>query len=105
MATEYHYLRADEIEIGDTLPDVSRSPVSRVIVDPRSHVTLRFSGTEFTRTARYGGEGYGYECFRVERSTPACPHDYVLDTGTFDADGSHITRCEPCGETWNEGVE
>lgn len=67
MATETLYLRADEIKPGDILPDVSRSTVTRVIVDPRSHVTLRFDGTEFTRTARYGGPDYGYECFRVER--------------------------------------
>lgn len=62
------YLRADEIKKGDILPDVSRFPVTRVVVDPRSHVTFRFEGTEFTRTARYGGEGYGYECFRVLRA-------------------------------------
>lgn len=29
MATENHYLRADEIKVGDILPDVSRSPVTR----------------------------------------------------------------------------
>lgn len=62
------YLRADEIKAGDILPDVSRFPVTRVIIDPRSHVTFRFAGTEFTRTARYGGEGYGYESFRVLRA-------------------------------------
>ena len=62
------YLRADEVKPGDILPDVSRFAVSRVIVDPRSHVTFRFTGTEFTRTARYGGPEYGYECFRVLRA-------------------------------------
>ena len=63
------YLRADEIKPGDILTDVSRFPVTRVIVDPRSHVTFRFSGTEFTRTARYGGDEYGYECFQVLRAS------------------------------------
>ena len=62
------YLRADEVKPGDILPDVSRSPVSHVIVDPRSHVTFRFTGTELTRTARYGGPEYGYECFYVLRA-------------------------------------
>ena len=62
------YLRADEVKPGDILPDVSRFAVSRVIVDPRSHVTFRFAGTEFTRTARCGGPEYGYECFLVLRA-------------------------------------
>ena len=62
------YLSADEIKQGDILPGVSRFPVARVIIDPRSHVTFRFERTEFTRTARYGGEGYGFECFFVLRS-------------------------------------
>ena len=61
------YLSADEIKQGDILPDVSRFPVARVIIDPRSHVTFRFERTEFTQTARYGGEGYGFECFYVLR--------------------------------------
>ncbi|QDH92155.1 hypothetical protein SEA_PHILLYPHILLY_113 [Microbacterium phage PhillyPhilly] len=67
MATETLYLRADEIKSGDILPDVSRMPVSHAIVDPHSHVTFRFTGTEYTRHASYGGPDYGYECFRVER--------------------------------------
>lgn len=62
---EHLYLRADEIKPGDILPDVSRFPVTHVIVDPRSHITIRFDGTEFTRTARYGGPEYGYECFQA----------------------------------------
>lgn len=61
------YLRADEIKPGDLLTDVSRFPVTRVIVHPNSHVMFRFQGTEFTRTARFGGPEYGYECFQVFR--------------------------------------
>ena len=62
------YLSADEIKQGDILPGVSRFPVARVIIAPRSQVTLRFKRTEFTRIARYGGEGYGFECFFVLRA-------------------------------------
>lgn len=68
MATEYIYLRADEIKPGDVLPDVSRQPVSRVIVDTENGSALiRFEGTEFSHTARHGGPGYGFECFSVKR--------------------------------------
>lgn len=77
MATEYLYLRADEIKPGDILPDVSRSAVTRVLTVPYSHVTFRFDGTEFTRTARYGGNAYGYECFRVERTPAESEEDYA----------------------------
>lgn len=61
------YLRADELRAGDILPDVSRQPIRRVFVTPRSHVLITFKGTEFKRHTRYGGREYGFECFRVER--------------------------------------
>lgn len=89
MATETLYLRADEIKLGDILPDVSRSTVARVIVDPHSHVTIRFSGTEFTRTARYGGPDYGYECFRVERAVTESEEDYALACDAMHAANPH----------------
>ncbi|AXH50164.1 hypothetical protein SEA_MUSETTA_4 [Microbacterium phage Musetta] len=104
MATETLYLRADEIKPGDILPDVSRSTVTRVIVDPRSHVTFRFNGTEFTRTARYGGSEYGYECFRVERTPVESAEDYALACDAqHAADPTHTpttsndAECDLCG--------
>lgn len=94
MGIEMLYLRADEIKAGDRLPDVSRFPVSRVIVDPRSHVTFRFTGTEFNRTARYGGPDYGFECFRVERPADFDPapegwEDYALACDARHAANPH----------------
>ncbi|WNO25900.1 hypothetical protein SEA_ASEGATO_118 [Microbacterium phage ASegato] len=104
MATETLYLRADEIKPGDILPDVSRSPVARVITVPYSHVTFRFNGTEFTRTARYGGNAYGYECFRVERTPVESAEDYALACDAqYAADPTHTpttsndTECDLCG--------
>ena len=76
MATEYHYLRADEIKIGDILPDVSRTPIvecSRDLDVPDAPVRLTFA--RFTRTARHGGPGHGYECFRVERPVTESEED------------------------------
>lgn len=70
MATETLYLRADEIKPGDILPDVSRTPVvaiGRTLDDGGHPIVLTFA-TMFTRTARFGGAEYGYECFRVERA-------------------------------------
>lgn len=34
-----------------------------------------------------------------------CSHDDIRDTGTFDADGGHISECADCGDTWNGGTE
>lgn len=79
MATETLYLRADEIKIGDILPDVSRTPVveySRDLDTPNAPVHLTFANL-FTRTARYGGAEYGYECFRVERAVVESEEDYA----------------------------
>ena len=79
MATEYHYLRADEIKIGDILPDVSRTPIveySRDLDVPNAPVQFTFANM-FTRTARHGGPGYGYESFRVERPVTESEEDYA----------------------------
>ena len=79
MATEYHYLRADEIKIGDILPDVSRTPIvaiGRTPDDAGHPVTFTFANM-FTRTARHGGPGYGYESFRVERPVTESEEDYA----------------------------
>lgn len=65
------YLRADELLAGDILPDISRQPIDRIIITPRSHALITFKGTEFKRHTRYGGDGYGFECFRVERPVTA----------------------------------
>lgn len=83
MATESLYLRADEIKLGDILPDVSRTPVVAIgrTPDDAGHPVVLTFANMFTRAARYGGAEYGYECFRVERAVrmPVNP-----DTGLYN---------------------
>lgn len=62
---DYRYDYADTIKPGDTLPDVSRSPVARVFVFPGSHVRVTFRGTSFTRDFPYGGPEFGFACTRI----------------------------------------
>ncbi|UVK62422.1 hypothetical protein SEA_YUMA_117 [Microbacterium phage Yuma] len=104
MATETLYLRADEIKPGDILPDVSRSPVARVIVFPHEGVRFTFTGTGYMRYASYGGAEYGYECFRVERTPVESAEDYALACDAqYAADPTHTpttsndAECDLCG--------
>lgn len=64
------YLRADEIKLGDYLPDVSRWPVvaiGRTVGDDTAPIVFTMGGAGYVRIARHGGSEYGYECFRVSR--------------------------------------
>ena len=63
----YLYESAHLIQRGDILPDVSRSPVARVIVHPASHVRVIFEGTTFTRDYPHGGPDFGFAAARITR--------------------------------------
>lgn len=79
MATETLYLRADEIDPGDILPDVSRARVVSTgkTLDDGGHPIIIRMANGYVREARYGGPDYGYECFRVERAPVESEEDYV----------------------------
>ena len=63
----FHYEPADTITRGDILPDVSRYPVSGVIVFPHEGVRVVFGGGEYIRHFPYGGPDFGYPSVRIER--------------------------------------
>ena len=63
----FHYSPADQIKRGDILPDVSRHPVSGVVVFPHESVRVVFGGGEYVRHFPYGGPDFGYPAVRIER--------------------------------------
>ena len=63
----FHYEPADTITRGDILPDVSRHPVTSVIVFPHESVRVVFGGGEYIRHFPYGGPDFGYPAVRIER--------------------------------------
>ena len=63
----FHYAPADQIKRGDILPDVSRHPVSGVVIFPRESVRVVFGGGEYVRHFPYGGPDFGYPAVRIER--------------------------------------
>ena len=64
----YHYEPVDTIKTGDTLPDVSRHPVTGVTVFPHESVTVIFGHGACIRYFPYGGPDFGYPAVRIDRS-------------------------------------
>lgn len=64
---ELIYIPADEIRRGDILPDVSRHPVTGVVVFPNESARLTFGGGAFIRHFSHGGPDFGFPAVRVER--------------------------------------
>lgn len=62
---------ADSIQVGDLLPEVSRQPVSNVVVFPHESVRVVFGGGEYVRHFPWGGPDFGYPAVTIARSADA----------------------------------
>lgn len=65
--SSYLYEPADTIKTGDTLPEVSRHPVTGVVVFPHESVRVVFGHGAYIRHFPYGGPDFGYPAVRIER--------------------------------------